>query len=501
MNLRPSKHFMNFPSIKNKKNYTAALFLLLLIAACTKISTTTIGNGLIPPVDGVNTFDTTLEIAAKNTNFDTVAVGIADDNIIGYVNDPLFGKTAASVAVQMLPPFFKYSFEVSKDSLFIDSVVLSLGYRGFWGDSTKPVSLHVYRMEAEQNFKKDSVYKNTKSFKPYGLELNDGNIARTFYIRDILADTIYRNSIRIKLNNSFGTELLHYDSTNAYQNDSLFNVYVKGLIVESEQTGNTIIRTNLLDTGTKLILYYRYNRRDSAGKQDTTARSFIVSPYTSAHCNMITRDRSGAEIAQYLPSNPDEEDDKIYIQSQPGTYSILKVKGLTGLPNMIVHRAEVIMEQIPDYTSSYDDLFGVPNLFLSGVNDTIRFAIPPSDPYDIYHTPPSPVVALTGQGISNLGTFGCFPKTKADPVSGKNRYYYTFDITRYVQAVATRDIDTIRFALWAPYGGYIKGSEVSPYYYPISSPTLNYPAIGRVRLGGGNNADYKMRLHIIYSKP
>ena len=501
MNLRPSKHFMNFPSIKIKKKYTPAFFLLLIAAACTKISTTTIGNGLIPPADGVTTFDTTLDIAAKNTNFDTVAVSISDDNIIGYVNDPLFGKTSASVSMQMLPPFFKYTFEVGKDSLFLDSVVLSLAYKGYWGDSTKPVSLHVYRMDAEQIFKKDSLYKNTKTFKPYGPELNENGLPRTFYIRDILADTVHRNDIRIKLNNSFGTELLRYDTTTAYYNDSVFDNYLRGLIVESEQTGNTLIRTNLLDTGTKLILYYRYNRRDSAGKQDTVYRNFTVSQYSSAHCNTISRDRSGTEIAQYLPANPNAEDDKIFIQTQPGSYSVLQIKGLTGLPNMIVHRAEMMIEQIPDYTSSSDDLFGVPNLFLSGINDTVRFAIPPSDPYDIYHTPPSPVVALTGQGISNLGTFGCFPKAKADGATGKNRYYYTFDITRYVQSVVTRDIDTVRFALWAPYGGYIKGSEINPYYYPIAYPTLNYPAIGRVRLGGGNRSDYRMRLHIIYSKP
>ena len=488
-----------FP-VSAKKYYPVFVFLLIA-AACTKIATTTIGSGLIPPVDGVFTKDTTLEIIAKNTDFDTISVGIGDDHIIGYIQDPLFGSTAASVALQMLPPYYPYTYEVGKDSLHLDSVVLSIAYRGFWGDSTKQITLHAFRMDGEQIFKKDSIYRNTKTFEPYGLELNENNIGRSFYIRDIVADTAHRNDIRIKLNNSFGDELLYnYDTTTAYKNDSLFSAYVGAIIIDAEKTGNTLLRTNLLDTGTKLILYYRFDRRDSVGKQDTTARIFAVNPFSSPHCNTILRNRSGTEMAQYLPSNSNPEDDKLYIQAGPGSYSTLQIKGLTGLPNMIVHRAEIIMEQIPDNSGTSDDLFTVPNLFLSGVNDSIRFAIPPSDPFDNY-TSPSPVVVLTSQGIGNLASFGCFPKPKTDLLSGKQIHYYTFDITRYVQSVATRNIDTIKFALWAPYSGFIRGSETSPYFYPISSPTLNYPGIGRIRLGGGNNAEHKMRLHIIYSKP
>lgn len=491
---------MNSSSIFFKHRYLVTIAFLVLIAACTKVVTTTLGNGLIPPVDGVITKDTTLEINAKNTNFDTISVSVGDDNVIGYLNDPIFGKTTASMAATFMAPYFPFRFPAAKDSLHIDSVVLSLAYRGFWGDSTQPVSLRVFRIEGEQYFKKDTAFKNVQDIER-GLELTENYTPKKFYIRDAPFDSAHFNDIRIRLDSSFGTELLkNYDTTTAYANDSLFTAYLKGLIVESELNGNTLIRTNLLDTGTKLILYYRYDRSDSVGKQDTTYVNFTVDQFVSPHCNTIIRDRSGTEMAQYLPSNSNPEDDKLYIQSGPGSYSTLWVKGLEGLPNMIVHKAEIIMEQIPDNSSNSDTYFSVPNLFLSGVNDSTRFAIPPSDPFDI-HTQPSPVVALGSVGISNLSTFGCFPKPKIDVATGKQIYYYTFDISRYVQSVVTRDADTIRFNLWAPYQGYIRGSETSPYFYPISSPTLNYPGIGRIRLGGGNNAEHKMRLHIIYSVP
>ena len=487
-----------FAILKQKHFYLFVYFAAF--AACTKIDTTTLGSGLIPPIDGILTKDTTLDIIAKNTNFDTVAVGIADDHIIGYINDPVFGKTQASVAAQFMPPYFKYQFPVGKDSLHIDSVVLSLGYRGFYGDSTRPVSLRVFRIEGEQIFRADSIYKNYQTIEK-GLELTEYKVPKTFFIRQAPFDSSYFNNIRIRLDSSYGTELLkNYDTTTAYANDSLFSAYIKGLVIESELNGNTLIRTNLLDTGTKLILYYRYDRKDSVGKKDTTYATFNVNSFVSAHSNTILRDRTGSEMAQYLPANSNSEDDKIFLQSGPGSYATLKIKGLEGLPNMIVHRAEIIMDQIPDYTSNSDDLFSVPNLFLSGINDSNRFAIPPSDPFEAY-TFPSPVVSLSSQGISNLSSFGCFPKSKIDATSGKQVSYYTFDISRYVQSVTTRNIDTIKFALWAPYGGYIRGSATSLYYYPISSSIINFPGIGRVRLGGGNNAEHKMRLHIIYSVP
>ena len=55
--------------------------LLLAFFACTKITNTDIGSGLIPPVDGVNTKDTVIDVITKNQSFDTVAVGFSDDHV------------------------------------------------------------------------------------------------------------------------------------------------------------------------------------------------------------------------------------------------------------------------------------------------------------------------------------------------------------------------------------------------------------------------------------
>ena len=87
---------MNFRHLRFKL-FIAFSLVFALLYSCTKIVTTDIGSGLLPPADDVTTKDTMVEIATKNMRFDTVAVGISDDHVLGYVSDPIFGKTTASI--------------------------------------------------------------------------------------------------------------------------------------------------------------------------------------------------------------------------------------------------------------------------------------------------------------------------------------------------------------------------------------------------------------------
>jgi len=57
--------------------------------------------------------------------------------------------------------------------------------------------------------------------------------------------------------------------------------------------------------------------------------------------------------------------------------------------------------------------------------------------------------------------------------------------------------------LYAPYNDYIYTAEASLFAAftgtSTSDPLNAGPAIGRVRLGGGNNMQHKMRVRIVYS--
>jgi hypothetical protein len=464
------------------KIFTFFFIFVTLFFSCTKIITTDIGAGLIPPVDGVNTKDTVLDILTKNAGYDTVSVGISDDHVLGYVNDPIFGTTTASLNFQIAPVTYPVSWGFGKDSIEVDSVVLCLSYKRTWGDSTAPLKLHVYSMDPETLFHGDSIYNNTKIFEK-GQEITEFNTAKIVYpstLDDIDSTDFNKepttNQLRIRLNPSFGQQLINYDSATVYQSDSTFYDYVRGLIVEPEATGNALLQVNLLDTVTHLSLYYHTTHHT-----DSATRRFAPNVLTSASSNTILRDYSSTQIPSYL-TNGSKNDDLIFMQTSPGTHATIDVSSLAAMGNVIVHRAEILMYQVPDPS---DINLTPPNLFLAAYSkDSMRsFAVP----YD---------VTFVGNTITNLTAFGVAPKARTG-----GGYYYSFDISRYVQGIVTRKDTIFNFTLTAPYNQYIYPVEQTIYAVPIASPALNTVGIGRIRLGGANNSNsqYKMRLHIVYS--
>lgn len=479
-----------------KRSIALIFSFIVFITACTKIKTTEIGSGLIPPVDGVLTKDTIIDVTAKNGGIDSVRVGLAEDHVIGYVNDPLFGKTYAKINLQLTPAFFPYSFEVHKDSLHLDSVVLVLDYDGVWGDTTQNIALRAYELQLNQEFKPDTIYLNTVDFATSS-EVTENNTAKLVDVRR-LKDSVYYfqdsgvNQIRIRLNSSLGQKFLNFDSTNAYKSDSTFRLAFKGLQVAADAgIGNALLKINLLDPNTKLALYYKYDRRDSAGKQTAAVKYFTAkSDFSTAHSNYIKRDYSGSQAENYFPS-PHAKDSLLFIQTGPGIYSSVKIDdGINSFPNVIVHRAELIVDQVPDQTSSFDELFTPPYLFLSGysLDSSRRFALYPD-------------VQFSSSSGSNFSTFGSIPFKQVDNSNGGSYYTYRFNITRYIQNIFTHQTQNYPLVLFGAYNQYLYMTENTTSTGPISYPDpLNPVACGRVRVAGGSiNNPHKMRLHIIYS--
>ena len=139
-------------------NYLAAFFssLIILFAACTKISSTDIGTGLIPAADSVITIDTVITVYAKNAGDSTIRPSIVENHVVGYLEDPQFGITDARINFQLSLPSSKLYFESTKPNLFFDSVVLVLSYNGGWGDTTRPITLRVNELDNGQTFLPDT---------------------------------------------------------------------------------------------------------------------------------------------------------------------------------------------------------------------------------------------------------------------------------------------------------------------------------------------------------
>lgn len=475
------------------KGIAAGLVVTLFLSHCTKIKTTDVGTDLLPIVDNVYTFDTTVHVMAVNHLFGDSALpllgkdasGRVSDFLLGHIsNDPQFGKTTGNMFFELKPPSFKYFFENVKDSLELDSVVLCLRWNSTWGDTNAVQKVNVYEML--DYIRPDTVYSTAASFRYRDL------LGSKSYAPSILNDSLFlfrqntANQLRIRLSDEFGQRLLSQDSSagGAFSSDSAFRAFFKGFAVVPEvpgagATGNAVSSFALSDTNTYLRLYYKVIKN---GRLDTVNRSFLFTNINPGGCaNGIKRSYNGSQLANHL-NKPVEGDSLVYIQASPGTYSIIRMPGLDQFKalkgNVIVHLAELSMEQVPGPVGDLDNYFTVPATLYMDFFDSIQNVQYPfltdafqSGRYDprIFGGIPTKVIAPNGQTVSR----------------------YNFFITRYVQSIITRNTPNAALFLYAPYTVIYPDLRIFFGVTPV--------ARGRVRLGGGNHSSQRMKLRIIYT--
>ncbi|MCX8019541.1 MAG: DUF4270 domain-containing protein [Chitinophagaceae bacterium] len=473
------------------------VFLLLSFSSCRRINDyTEVGDDLIPPIDNITTFDTSLTVQAFNDTFsllmDSLRVIANDEHFLGLIqNDPIFGKTHAEIYLELKPDFFgSYPFS-RRDSLIVDSLVLVLGFTQLYGDSLTPQTINVY--ELNQELKLDSFYLlrvPAATHFPSPLNL-PGQLIYPNRLDDsvkVFQDTT-AGQLRIKLDTNLARRFLNYDTSNAYKSDSAFKRAFKGFAIKSEGSGNALMGFKLRDNrNTKLAFYYRIPSR-SGNIDSTVVRYFTCNPDCKT-ANYIKRNYTGTPVASAAGQPSPAQ--FVYLQNTPGTYAIIKIPDLATLTNRLVHRAELIMEQI--YHPS-DTIFPPPSaLFLDAYDSTITGfykyrTVPFANDYDLR------------TGYDFFG-FGINPFNGKDP-GGNNIKIWRFNLTRYVQNIINGNIRPHTLRLYAPF--LIRGkSKISNTREEIDIPPGAYInktyATGRVRLGGGNHPTQKMRLRIVYSK-
>lgn len=497
-------------------SFTFSLIVILgfFIVSCTKLDTTTIGSDLIPDVDNINTFADTLDLITvqgvfDGVNQDSTKLNLSDNYIIGKLYDPLLGSTEASLFLQLKPSFYPYHIGVNvNDSIVqIDSVVLCLSYRSFWGDSLTPIQLKVYDVPANANGLWDSI--NSLCPITYSPGINTSiSATKSIDIPGLKAYTklgtsdSVNNQIRIKLSNDFRDKLFSRDTVssspnNAFKSDSLFRLFNNGFAIVAN-SGNGILYVNILDDKTRLELHYK---KKSMVSIDSTYSTTIDTVYSNFYfnamndpirrsfvSNKITRTRNG------LPSG----DQELVIQASPGTFATIRVPALDSFKNRIIHRAELQIQQIPDLAT--DKIFTEPNfLYLDLLADSatnkykpVYFDLNPNTSYDPdFALPGYPFFPLNGN--VDIGYFGGNLRKKYTPLGEQS--YYNFNLTRYIQQIATKHTTNFKIRLFAPH------SFVYSQYSPATIPYANQIGYGRVKVGGGNNPNpgYRMRIRVVYS--
>jgi hypothetical protein len=463
-----------------------SLLSIALIFSCTKINEATeLGDELIPAVDNVNTFDTTLEVQAAYFPYvDSSRHLFGESMALGRINDPAFGTTTADMYFNLSSTVYGSSpFKDTVDA--IDSVVLSLSYRGGYGDTMgSQITVQVAEINDGVGFEDSVLYHYDRP------EFSTGPLlaTKTFAIPQfkdsirvgLRTDTAkVGNVLRIKLdNNSLGLKLQSFDTTGngGYKNDSLFREKFRGLALKTlNATGaGAFAYFNVSDlTKTTLLVYYRSR---NSGTKDTAVATFVHSTYSQA--NSIRRTPGGEYQAKIGQANSQ----KLYIQSSPsGSYVGIKIPGLTGFPNKVIHRAELIAYSVPPDNSSADNFFTIPNRLLldhKGENND-------KDSAYLFDSDIQPGL----DGSLNFTAFGGNLRTDQS---------YRFNITRHVQGIVTRGERNDSLRLYAPLRATMYSRSLGQL---ISVPNLDLIARGRVIIANNNFPDTtrRLRLRIIYS--
>lgn len=442
-----------------------ATYITLLYGATGCNKSTLLGSGLIPPGDFVNAQDTTLSgiIANNILRYDsTIRNGNTGyTHILGSITtDPVFGKTHAFLYTQVSLPKSAFTFEGTGQTL--DSVVLSLSYSGYTGDSAAPQTFRVYRM-SDPKFTIDSnyAYNRPQAYNPGELL---GQVTVTpLSIRDSVSvyGTKETAQLRIKLSNAFGQELLSQKSDGAFATDSAFRAYLKGFAVVPDTnlgTNRSMVYLDLSNANTKLTVFYKNTEADSL------RATMPFDQYASAHATYFTRNYNGSQAGRFINTNNPKGDSIMFLNAGPGLYTRLTIPGLENFPAVLINKAELVITQITSGVSDMNNIFIEPgslSLRQYGNGDSTKL------PIDYYSSGGAAYYGGTRQVITNFG--------------GVQVVQYTFNLANTVQR-------------------FIKKLDTNSGFKLEGLSALDMD-VNRVKAGGSNLSQYNIKLRIIYTKP
>jgi hypothetical protein len=373
-------------------------------------------------------------------------------NHLGSYMDPVFGNTNAS---------FFTNFALSTPNVIFgggytcDSLVLSLVYRGAFG-KLKPQRLRVFQLDSA--LFSDSIYHSYdmvhfNSISPLATHTFTPNITDSIIIG---GDTL-PPMLRIPLSVSLGNAFLDPANTTSLSSTSTFQDFFKGIYVVTENglqgpDQGAILYINLLDSYTKLTLYYSNQSTDPATQKtydfvinsSCTRFSRFVHDYSTANGNLQ---------GQLNSPNP-VSSDYVYAQGLAGVKPKIMLPYLMDYVKkegkIAINKAELILRADPVYL---DDGFENPTALIIVKLDSV-----------------GKEYAITDQLEGPTYYGGEYDASKKE---------YRINIARHVQEIINGNKDYGMFAI-------------------VSNRPIN---ANRVVLGGGLPASpYKMKLKLIYTK-
>ena len=346
--------------------YTSALLIAggFLFHACS--TPDSIGIEVQPEgsVPGVY-FTDTITLEANTVIEDSLRSdeAVAAFNLVGSYTDPVFSLSRASFYSEIHLPNGNYSFGSNP---ILDSVVLSLAYADYYGDTTTPMQIEVF--QTDEKMYVDSGYYTHNSLL-LGQMLYSGMVDVRPKDSIEVSGALRGPHLRLALDSTFGADFITSAAAN-FTDNTIFTDYFKGIHVKASDVTavnqGVIMSFDLRSSLTKLTFYYK-NGTDTTQK----AAYFEVSS-TCSRFNHFEHDYS---MATFGNSFPVPGDDRLYVQSMSGvkvriTFPYLKNFAING--PVAINKAELVISTLDN--SEYENH---QNLLVFGVDSAGKEALIP----------------------------------------------------------------------------------------------------------------------------
>ena len=249
---------------------------------------------------------------------------------LGYMNDPIFGKTESSLAVTVNSPMTNYSFGTNP---VLDSVILVLPYSTeLYGDTATSVySVDVRQLKVDISFDKSFLSSRTYLEEPALIGNKTGKIYPNtkFKVVDIVTDkpdTLkgVAPQMRIRLDKNFFTN--NIVGLTDFMNLDQFVSNFRGLklsINKTNSSGNLgVMFFNFTTAESSVEIYYKKQNNTNAALRDTIKAVFPIATNLSPVAASIVHDYTGTPVLTQLNNTAVQ-------------YPVTYLQGLAGLKNKI----------------------------------------------------------------------------------------------------------------------------------------------------------------------
>ena len=467
-----------------KQDLLTLLIGLFLFASCKNPD----GVGL--DVDPSSAVTGTLVVSPVTTQLveETAATTLGQPRYpLGYMVDPVFGKTEAGIAMTVYPVSTSYDFGTAAQ---LDSAVLVLKFdesstvTKFYGDTVNSkYSIDVFQLaNTVTNYKSSDVQAiNNTLLGNFTGKLAPNTKTKVYDIVTGKADTlkVVPAQIRIPLNKAFiQNNILNLGTAGTSSNAKFINAF-KGLYAQVNKSSSTgtggIAFFNF--TGTDSYVQLVWKKVNSSSGIDTASVNFPIGALNSS--SQITG--VAANFKHDYVGTPIQTQ----IDAPTASYNVTYLQGLAGVKTKI----------------SFDELTGFVGKYGKGIINKAELVVElgggaPAYPFnaaqrlslyrwDIAHQPANIPdynnFAVSSSGISAAGEAlygGYFDSTK-------NRYI--FIITNYVQSIIDGTLKD-------------EGTFLAPTSYNLFQNVPTATSAERSIIGTGNTATNKMKLNIYYTK-